>query len=125
MKTTRSTSTTKKTPVKHNKNRFIERVFHEDRLNPKNSGTPRFTTIVYRFDRQTGKTLYGASLFREEKSNELINTFGSKKALRNALRKTATTRLETKPVILECDTNTVQELHKTLRYAVTKYGVSA
>lgn len=127
MTKTRTTSkTTTRTPTTHRvskQNHIVSRVFHEDRL----SGykTPRLTTVVYEYNCETGVAHYGASLYREESPREVQRVFGTKQALRAALRRTATKRFETKPVSVVLPSKSIKDLHRKLRKAVAKYGVSA
>ena len=117
-----SKRTTRSTKRRQTVNNVVSRIFHEDHLT---RNVPRFTTVAYTHNIKTGETRYGASLFRAEVPNEVINVFGTKRALRAALRRTATGRLEKKPVQIELSSKSIKDLHSQLRKAVFIYGVSS
>ena len=100
---------------------IITRTFYDDRLHGHDK--PRLTVICYRYHRLTGQLFYGASLFRQDRDNEVDIVFGSKKNLKAALRQTAQSRLEKRPVCIDMDDYPAKIMHKHIRKAIYKYGV--
>lgn len=103
-------------------NDVMEKHFYDDQLDkwPKQ---PRLTCIAYRFDRKSGMLCYAAALFKLDKEDEIKNKFGNKKALKKELWKTASKRLERKPISVRITgTENTYELHKMIRGCLRKYG---
>jgi hypothetical protein len=120
----KSSGISKRSSTSRKNNHVVSRIFHEDHLS--GHKTPRLTTVVYVHNLKTGETSYGASLFREDVSNEVVDVFGTKQALRTALRFTAQKRLENKPVmIIIKKSKSIRDLHRQLRRAIGKHGVSS
>ncbi len=98
---------------------IVTRLFYVNELQ-KNSGIPHFIAIAYHRNEETGETLYGAAIYRQDPDK---TNLPAKKWLRETLRSTAFSRLEKKPVILQLNADSMKELHKKIRQALYKYGV--
>ena len=102
----------------------ISRIFYEDRLSVP-EGIPRLTAIAYTLYRDRNEIRYAASLFKEDKPNEMVNVFGNKSNLKKALRETAEERLRTKWLTMAVPKDsdwTINETHHIIRIAVAQNG---